>query len=180
MHPYLHTHFLSNLSYMPGTTFPLSTFSMPTSLSNSPLFHPHHPLISIIPSTCMRTVHACRHPSSLHHHLLSLYPRPHHHSDLSAREPSSVARERAAAKQPFIPHEPRRSRLWDSAPLPQFRAPFSKSLTAAGAPSSSTASAMWSTAPSAKTPIFWCRGLESHVSPPPRRCPRSRHPFPLL
>ena len=58
----------------------------------------------------MGTVHAC-HPSSLHHHLLSLYPCPHHHSDLSAREPSSVARKWATAKQLFIPHEPRRSRL---------------------------------------------------------------------
>ena len=139
----------------------------------------HHPLISIISFTCMGTVHAC-HPPSLHHHLLSLYPCPHHHSDLSAREPSLVAREWATAKQLFIPHEPRRSRLWGSAPLPRFRAPPSMPATAARAPSSSTASAAWSTAPSAKTPIFWCRGLEIHVSSPSQRRPRSRHPFPLL
>ena len=74
-------------------------------------------------------------------HFLSLYPRTHHHSDFSTREPSSVAREWAATKQPFIPHEPRWSRLWGSAPLPQFRAPLSMLLTAARAPSSLTASA---------------------------------------
>ena len=98
-------------------------------------------------------------------HFLSLYPRTHHHSDFSTREPSSVAREWAATKQPFIPHEPRWSRLWGSAPLPQFRAPLSMLLTAARAPSSLTASAAWSTAPSAKAPIFWCHGFESHISP---------------
>ena len=82
--------------------------------------------------------------------------------------------------KPFVPHEPRQSRLWSSALLLQFGAPLSRPSTAARAPSSSTASAAWSTAPSAKTSTCWCRGFESHISPPSQRRPRSHHPFPSL
>ena len=76
--------------------------------------------------------------------------------------------------KPSIPHRPRRSRLWGSAPLLRFGAPLSRLSTAACSPSSSTAPAAWSTTPSAETSTYWCRGFESHVSPPSRR----RHPCP--
>ena len=105
---------------------------------------------------------------------LSLNPCTHHHSAGRARELSSVAREWAAAKQPSIPHGPRRSRHWGSALLLRFGALFSRLSTAACSPSSSPAPAARSTTPSAETSTCWCRGFESHATPPSRRrrpCP---------
>ena len=82
--------------------------------------------------------------------------------------------------RPSIPHRPRRSCFWGSAPLLRFEAPLSRLSTVACSPSSSIAPAAWSTAPSAETSTCRRRGFESHASPPsrchrpcpspPRRC----------
>lgn len=96
----------------------------------------------------------------------SLRPRIHHHPHLHARESSSVAGKRAWL--PSIPHGPRRSCFWGSTPLLRFEAPLSRLSTVACSPSSSTAPAAWSTAPSTETSTCWRRGFESHASPPSR------------
>uniref|UniRef100_F6HT12 Uncharacterized protein n=1 Tax=Vitis vinifera TaxID=29760 RepID=F6HT12_VITVI len=90
------------------------------------------------------------------------------------RKGPPVAREWAAAKQPSIPHGPRLSRHWGLALLLRFGALLSRLSTAACSPSSSTAPVAWSTAPSAETSTCWCRGFESHATPPFRHrrpCP---------
>ena len=98
---------------------------------------------------------------------LSLYPRIHGHSHLHARKSSLVAESGEQPSEPSIPHRPRRSRLWSSTLLLRFGQSFSRLSATACLLSSSTASAAW-------TSICWCRGSESHASPPSQR----HHPCP--
>ena len=154
----------------------------------APIFKPMLAWPCMATRSCHHSIptlqHPCKHPSPCQSYPsppFFLYARVSTITHTSMRaSPLQWLENGQQPSRPSIPHRPRRSCFWGSAPLLRFEAPLSRLSTVACSPSSSIAPAAWSTAPSAETSTCRRRGFESHASPPsrchrpcpspPRRC----------